>query len=246
MTLMILENVISSLDWPEDIILDGELCIFEDEKENFKKAVSEIKRQSGFIENPRYIIFDALTFEEFTSKTSKRIYSERLEHLVKLLNGKKFHPYIALAERIKVKDGNHLQKLRETATKKEWEGLILRKDYYYEGKRSNNMVKIKNFETDEFTVLSIETGPFRIVKNGEEKEIETMTALVIQIDDDGNTCSVGSGFTLEFREKCYENPNSIIGNKIGVKYFEKSKDKNGKPSLRFPIFLIDYGKMRTL
>ncbi len=64
-TLQILENIINGFKLTEDIIFDGELCVFENDKEDFKKAVSEIKRKSGYISNPRYVIFDCLTPQEY-------------------------------------------------------------------------------------------------------------------------------------------------------------------------------------
>jgi DNA ligase 1 len=160
-------------------IYDGELCIFEDDKENFKKAVSEIKvqnhnlksshnikRKAGVILNPRYCIFDHLTFKEFESKSSDRIYSERMEDMKKLLEGKKSEPYVRIVEIIKIKDKTHLEKLSETATSREWEGLILRKDIEYEGKRTNNMVKVKTFQQEEFKVVDMNLSMMRFYING--------------------------------------------------------------------------------
>lgn len=245
-TLQILENIINAFDLKEDIIFDGELCIFENDREDFKKAVSEIKKKSGMITNPRYVIFDTLTFEEFKSKTSERIYSQRLDSLRKVLKGKKHEPYLGIVECIEIVNEKHLEKLKETATKKEWEGLILRKDCEYEGKRSNSMVKIKKFQTEEFKVIDTETGPFRIVVEGKEETIETLTAVIIKLDDEGNTCSVGSGFTLEERKKYYKKPKEIVGKIIGVQFFERSKDRTGKPSLRFPVFVANYGDKRDV
>ena len=80
---------------------------------------------------------------------------------------------------------------------------------------------------------------------GLEKTIETLTNVIIE--HKGNTVSVGSGFSLEERSRYYENPNLIIGKEITVQYFEKSKDKDGKESLRFPVvkYVFESGK-RTL
>ena len=55
------------------------------------------------------------------------------------------------------------------------------------------------------------------------------------IEHKGNIVSVGSGFSLEERSRYYENPKLIIGKEITVQYFEKSKDKQGIESLRFPV-----------
>ena len=55
------------------------------------------------------------------------------------------------------------------------------------------------------------------------------------IEHKGNIVSVGSGFSLDDRVKYYDNPETIIGKEITVQYFELSKDKDGKESLRFPV-----------
>ena len=40
-----------------------------------------------------------------------------------------------------VESEDHFQELAELATKNNWEGLILRKDCEYKGKRSNDLLK---------------------------------------------------------------------------------------------------------
>jgi len=196
--------------------------------------------------NPRYVVFDCLTFEEFETKTSLKTYHKRMEYLSELLKGQKHEPYLNIAERINIIDSKHLEKLKETAIKREWEGLIIRRDCLYEGKRTNNMLKIKQFQREEFKVLNIETGLFRIIKNNQEESITTMTSIIIQLDEEEHTCSVGSGFTLQMREDYFSNPSKIIGKYVCIQYFEKSSDKNGKPSLRFPTFVLNYEKKRDL
>jgi DNA ligase-1 len=51
-----------------------------------------------------------------------------------------------------------------------------------------------------------------------------------------NTCEVGSGFSVEERLEFLADPGRIVGHMITVKYFERTADQFGKPSLRFPIF----------
>ena len=78
---------------------------------------------------------------------------------------------------------------------------MLRNDVEYEGKRTNNLLKYKEMNDDEFKVIDIEVGPFRYINpsTGLEEEIETMSAIII----DYNNTKVGSGFTIDERKKYY-------------------------------------------
>jgi ATP-dependent DNA ligase len=51
-----------------------------------------------------------------------------------------------------------------------WEGLILRKNTTYKGKRSKDLLKVKTFFDAEYQVVDVEMGPFRYVKDGAECE----------------------------------------------------------------------------
>ena len=55
------------------------------------------------------------------------------------------------------------------------------------------------------------------------------------IEHKGNVVSVGSGFSLDQRDRYFNYPEKIIGKEITVQYFEESQDKTGKHSLRFPV-----------
>lgn len=232
-TLQLLEKKLNKLNFP-DGIFDGEICIFEEGKENFKEAVSQIKKKSGMIMNPRYCIFDYFTLENFQTKTSIIPYSERLNNLKNILKDKELEPYITIVEQLKIKNQSHLDKLTNSAKTRSWEGLILRKDCNYEGKRSNNMIKVKQFQDSEFEVKDIEISVMRFIINGKDTEILTLKNVIIHLN--GNPVYVGSGFSVEEREMFKNDPSKIIGKIITVSYFEKTTDKTGKESLRFPTF----------
>ena len=78
----------------------------------------------------------------------------------------------------------------------------------------------------------------------QEVTIQTMTNVLIE--HKGNTVSVGSGFSLDERNHYYNNPNDIVGKEITVQYFEESKDKTGKVSLRFPVCKAVYQNGRQV
>jgi len=230
------------------LVFDGEVCIVDDNgNEHFDQVQRQILRKNYTIEKPKYNAFDCLTQEEFDAQTSKRILSERLKQLNYIIRSAvKSHTIsrkrIEVLEQTVVKSNADLEEYSNYATQHGWEGLIIRKDCEYKGKRSDDMLKLKKFHDDEYTVKDIETGPFRVVVDNVEVVEQTLTNVIIE--HKGNPVSVGSGFSLEERRAFYNNPKEIIGKVITVKYFETCKDKNGKESLRFPTLKAIHGRIR--
>jgi len=223
-------------------VFDGEICIVDENgNENYKSIMNVIKKKNFTIPNPRLILFDYLKMDEFLTKKGKIIFSKRYEAL-KLLP---FNPrFIVVTDQILIKDEDHFQELRDEATDNGWEGLIIRKDVVYKGKRSNDMLKVKKFHDAEYTVVGIETGLFRIIDKVTKLEREEDMLTRVNILHKGNVVGVGSGFSISERQRYFLHPEEIIGKEITVRYFETTKDKNGKESLRFPTvkFIFENGR----
>lgn len=229
----------------KDIVFDGEICIVdEDGKENFTQILTEYKKKNYTISNPKYLVFDILTKEEFIEKSSKTTLFQRLQRIGILFDN--FSKVTLLTQNI-VPSKQMLISVREQASIAGWEGLMLRKNTVYEGKRTKNLLKVKFFKDAEYTVCGIEVGDFRVInkETGLEETIQTMTNVLIE--HKGNIVSVGSGFSLEERKRYYTNPELIKGKIITVKYFEETVDsKTGKFSLRFPTVKAIYEERRDV
>jgi DNA ligase-1 len=143
-----------------------------------------------------------------------------------------------------IKDDDYFNEWIAKSTKEKYEGLMLRADAPYKGKRSKDLLKYKSFYDDEYEVVDVEMGPFRYVKNGSECE-ETMLSCVT-IKHKGHDVRVGSGFSIDQRQELYKNPNKILGKIITVQYFAESKNQDGGISLRFPTFKFLHGRDRTI
>jgi DNA ligase 1 len=228
----------------KNVVLDGEICIVDNNgKEDFQAIMKLIRRKDFQISNPKYLIFDQIYRPDFYQQKSKTSFSKRLEYLNKTLSrysGNK----IEMLKQIKIESLEHFMELCKEAEDKNWEGLIIRKDVSYEGKRSNNLLKVKQMSDSEYKVIDVEFGPFRIIENGIEKTIETLSNVIIE--HKGNRVSVGSGFTIDQRKEYYEHPELIKDKIITVQYFEETKNQNGDYSLRFPIFKINHGDKRNI
>ena len=233
----------------KSFVFDGELCIVDKNgDEDFQSVIKEIRRKDHTIENPKFKVFDCLTLKEFDTGKSTRLFSERYDDIQwKVGNYLWSSDFpIDLVTHEEVVSENDVIMLLDEAEISGWEGIMIRKDAPYKGKRSNDILKCKKMHDEEYIVKDIETGPFRIIdkSTGLEAEIITMTNVIIE--HKGNPVSVGSGFTIGDRQVYYNDPSKIVGKEITVQYFEESQDKHGKFSLRFPVCKTVYQNGRQV
>lgn len=236
-------GVLKGTKYEKGVVLDGELCVLnEQSKDDFQGIMKEINKKNHTVSNPKYLLFDMLTTEEFKSLTSKRVLSERLEDLNAIVP-KSGCKRLTCIEQIKYSQDS-FEQLQKQVELNGWEGLILRKNTEYQGKRSSDILKVKKFFREEYKVEDMAFSKMRVIndKTGLEEEIETLKSVTIR--HKGFPVDVGSGFTLSERKDFYKNPEKIKGKTISVQYFEETKDKKGNISLRFPTFLCVHGNKR--
>jgi DNA ligase-1 len=222
------------------LVIDCEVCLLSNDADDFQGIMNLIRKKDFTIPNPICKVFDLLTLEEFTSKKSVRLLSERLSEVPK--NIPSGHPVLQILPQTAVKSRKQYDALMEEAASKGWEGLILRKDAPYKGKRSKELLKCKNFSDAEYVVKSVEMGPFRYVSEGQEKEEEMLSC--VTIEHKGHDVRVGSGWSIEQRKAFHKNPGEIVGKTILVQYFEETRNQEGGISLRFPTVKYLYGNDR--
>jgi DNA ligase-1 len=240
-TLSTLAEEISKLGI-KSAVLDGEVCIMnDDEIEDFQGILKEIGRKNHTVDNPMYYVFDMLTLDEFEKAKGSTTLSSRLTILGLFLQGAGLTRVAPLAQ-LEVESKDHFEELAADATELGYEGIMIRKDVCYEGKRSKNLLKVKKMTDAEYTVVDTENGHHRVIENGREIEEEMLRAVFIKHRE--NTVRVGSGFSIEQRRHYFKNPNEIIGKVICVQYFEETTDQNGNHSLRFPVIKAVYGDSR--
>lgn len=222
-----------------DCVLDGEICMMkEDGSDDFQGILKQIQRKDHTIQSPRYWIFDILTLQEFDSGIGTVPLSERLNRIC--FNGEvllNLSQWLILSE-------EPLNQIRDSAKKLNWEGLIARRNVGYEGDRTKNMLKLKEFYDAEYVVTEAIMEKQRVIIAGREVDEEVLSAVLIE--HKGNQVRVGSGFDMEERREYYKNPEKIVGKVIKVQYFEETIDKNGKHSLRFPVFKGNHGESRSI
>ena len=229
----------------KETVLDGELCLMDENGvESFKGIIKQARKQDYTVPNPMYNVFDMLTPEEFFSKEGKRDFMSRDNALADVMSTTV--PHVRHVLQTIVQDEAHFEALRQEGREKGWEGIVIRKNVPYEGKRSTNLLKVKDFQSEEYEVIRTVNGPFRIIgASGLEEEIETLSSVVIL--HKGYEVNVGSGFSLEERKEFYKDPSQIIGKKIEVRYFKEFQESdNGGLSLQFPTYQGLWGEDRDV
>ena len=229
-----------------NVVFDGELCLVDDDgNEDFQGVMKQLKKKDHTIPNPSFKIFDMISHDEFYSKTGEknRPYSIRYNNLSEVMKNNEC-PCLTVLYQELIEDDEHFAEWSVTAKNDGWEGLMLRADEPYKGKRSKDLLKFKSFFDDEYEVVDVKMGPFRYVKDGKEHE-EIMLSNVT-IKHKNNYVDVGSGFTIDQRKEFCKHPNKILGQTITIQYFEETYNQDGGISLRFPTFKYLYENCRDI
>lgn len=241
LTLAVLANDLKQMNLRSKV-LDGEVCIMkEGGLEDFQGIIKEIGKKDHTILSPKYYVFDFLELDEFNAEFGVVSLSARLVVLNGVLGMFNLN-YAEPLPQFQIKSEEEFKKISADAIELGYEGIMMRKNVGYEGKRSKNLLKVKQMHDAEYEVVDYETDINRIIENGREIEEEMLKAVIVLHKD--NTVNVGSGFSLEQRRHFYQNPNEILGKTIVVQYFEETTDQHGKHSLRFPVFKGFYGDKR--
>ena len=225
-------------------VFDGEICLVDEEgNEDFQGVMKQLRRKNHQIENPAFMIFDMLFKPEFEAEKSERKLYSRLIILKQWLRGRFIDESILrFTHQTLITDQDHFEYWNTIENKDSWEGLMLRKDVGYEGKRTKNLVKVKSFHDAEYEVLGWDIDQHEVVREG--KSVSMTMLAQVWIEHKGHIVKVGSGFTQEQRLEYMDG--SIVGKTITVQYFEETKNDRGGISLRFPTVKIVHGDKREM
>ena len=198
--------------------LDGELYnhVLHDD---FNEIVSLVKKEKitdidlkKIINTVQYHVYDC-----FDDSHKEITFSERYNILTELNNLE----YTKLVPTYSISSKIELDKLFLFFLSEGYEGAIIRADKPYEHKRSNNLLKYKNFLDSEFKVIDIHEG------NGNWSGVAGYVTIEL---NDGSTCRSNIKGNKTYCKELLENKEKYIGKFATVCYFGITKD--GK--LRFP------------
>ena len=235
------------LQIPGDFVLDGEVCIINEHGiEDFSAIVKEIHKKNHTIANPKLKVFDCLTLDEFNNAKGDVILSERFKRepicLIQELYSKGIMKHIDVLEQTKIESVTQIFEHIKDAQLRGYEGIMLRANLPYEGKRSNNLLKFKKMNDAEYVVIGCTNSNMRFVEDKKSVEIEVLGSITIAHKN--GFVDVGSGLSKEQRIYYRDKHNELIGKTVTVQYFEEI-ETNGIYSLRFPVLKFIYDDKRT-
>ena len=234
-------------------VFDGEICLVDEKgDEDFQGIMKQLRRKDHQIKNPAYMVFDMLSRKEFINCKGDELLENRLHKLRSWCpemnydrddNGKLIHLNILRnTEQIIINGDDHLETWNTIAEANNWEGVMLRKNVGYEGKRTKNLLKVKKFHDAEYEVIDFDIDDHEVVRDGKSETIQMLAQ--VWIEHKGHKVKVGSGWSQEQRLQYMDG--SIVGKIITVQYFEETTNDKGGISLRFPTVKIVHGKKRTI
>lgn len=234
----ILEALEPFFDKYPDVVLDGELYN-HDLKNDFEKIVSLVRKTKPTAEDleeskelVQYWIYDCILEGPYDCIKGKSV-GDRL-NMASVACGKSKDKCIRTVTTSKVSDEYDIETMLGHYLELGYEGQMLRvPDSMYEGKRSKGLIKHKEFEDDEFEIVSIEEGKGNWA--GAAKRVE------IRLKD-GSTQFSGVRGSFDFLKELLYNANDYIGTDVTVRYQNKTDDDK----LRFPVIVTFWKGKRDL
>jgi DNA ligase-1 len=214
-----------------DAVLDGELYN-HDLKDNFEKIISLVRKTKPTAEDLEeskklidYWVYDCLMDID---------YIKRLRSLRNAFLDGNFPAHVTLVPTSPIENEHDIETMLGSYLEQGYEGQMLRvPNSPYEGKRSKYLIKHKEFEDEEFKIVSIEEGKGNWA--GAAKRIE------IRLKD-GTTQHSGIRGSYETLVDLLNNATDYIGTDVTVRYQNKTEDNK----LRFPVVVAFWKGKRDL
>lgn len=217
-------NIPHLAKWAEEnwriLPLDGEL--YNHKELTFQEIISAVKKVSELTEKIKYVVYDrpidCLTFDE------------RWRGLVQDLRLFKYDTSPVYTSKVRLCHTlDDIMKFHEECVSWGYEGIIIRNldgEYEY-GFRSNDLIKYKHFDTDEFKIVDVEEATGR----------DAGTAVFV-CSCEGGTFNVKPQGTRELRKSYYGDREKLVGKMVTVQYQGLSDDR--KPRFPSALTLRDY------
>ena len=227
--LLDIENAIQTMNL-DNYMLDGELIRKNIDnlpsEENFKLTTSIVSSDTEDKKGLEYVIFDIVPLQDYKNRVCELDYQTRKNMLYKLIETNEFIRLVPMLGTAQTEEDiyNNL----DDVVSQGLEGLMLNSftGLYKFGKRSNDLLKVKKFDSCDIYCTGVEEGT--------GKYEGTLGAIIC--DYKGYKLKVGSGLTDEQRDYYWKHQSEIVNHIVEIKYFEESSDKEGNLSLRFPVF----------
>ena len=203
-----------------DLILDGELY-YHSTEDNFNEVIS-LARKTRPTEEDLKESAEKLQYWIYDMPSHPGTFEERNNALNELFteNADILDNSFVNVQTYSVNCLDQVQQFLEKFVSEGFEGAIVRLNEPYECKRSKNLLKVKQFQDEEFPILDIVEGRGNL----------SGCAGNVVVNVDGKRVSAGLKFCREDAREIWENKEKYIGKSATIKYFNKTQDG----SLRFP------------
>lgn len=203
-----------------DLIFDGELYYHSDE-DNFNEVISLIKKSKPTEEDLKKSA-ELVQYWIYDLPSNPKDFKDRNMDLQSWFdwNPEIFDDSFVCVKTYEVIGKDMIQDLLEKFVSEGYEGAIVRLNAPYECKRSKNLLKVKQFQDEEFKIIDIEEGRGNL----------SGKAGRIIVDVDGQRVAAGLKFSHEEAQEIWEHKDYYIGKEATVKFFSRTQDG----SLRFP------------
>ena len=203
-----------------DLFLDGELYRHSSDEDNFSEIVSVIRKTKPTEQDLRKSA-EMVQYWIYDLPSCPGTFSERFMELQRLFEEFHLDSSFVLVETYKCTSKAEVTRYLEQFVSEGYEGAIVRLDAPYESRRSKNLLKVKQFNDEEFPIIRIEEGRGNL----------SGKAGRVVVDVDGVEVAAGLKFSHEEAEQIWNNKDYYVGKKATIKYFG---DKTPDGSLRFP------------
>ena len=210
-----------------DLIFDGELYN-HDLKHDFNKIASVVKKTKPTLEDlnesealVEYWVYDIVD--------NNKTFQQRLTWIETNLSTKYDTPIKIVPTRLS-SNQEQVNELYEAYTEGGFEGQMIRLNAKYENKRSKTLLKRKNFQDREYTILEITEG---------EGNKSGMAGAMVFKNERGIVFNSNIKGSREYLKSLWIEKKSLIGKQATVKFFNLTPDNN-VPRFPYVISIRDY------
>ena len=208
-----------------DVVLDGELYSHEHASDFSKLQSLLTKDQTDMLEQLEvervvgYHIYDFVSDKSFV----RRFLEGR--NLVTGLQGSNSGYCLEMVQTMRAKSVEHIYKKHAAFVEQGYEGTMIRisGSDYEQGKRAMQLVKLKDFHDEEFTIVD--------VKEGNGQWAGCAKSITCRMKNSDETFDAGCRGSMPQLKVVLDRAEDYIGGKATVQFFDKFP--SGKP--RFPI-----------
>jgi ATP-dependent DNA ligase len=256
--------------FPNGGVLDGEMTVIDDQGTEYFNIANSLMNTTARLDGKRgkntltllpgqklfYQIFDLVQVDTFQSKQKGLLFQTRQNNLHRIYdeNKEELQKFCQILKQYPIKETDSLWNM---SRKNNWEGLMYRKNTYYKGKKSSDLLKRKLVFEAEYEVLEVKNE--NIMQPGTTTEQSVCGHFKIKHKD----CDVwvGSGLSWNQRVNFANNENilsngkrsiaqnsCLIGQHVTIAYTEEIttvKKQHSTYSLRFPRLKAVHGSKRT-